>query len=166
MTPPADRSGSTVADARRIGAAAIRDAGRARARGVLSRGGTRAAKLDRHPVSHRLIVKAVGRAIPKRFDPDAAGDLNATFELRVRDPRGGEPARFALHIEQGRCEVHPGPARDPGACATFSADDLIQLVSGAAGWPQLLSSGRLELSGDPFLALRFPNLFRLPAQAA
>jgi hypothetical protein len=166
MTPAADRSTSTLADARRIGTAAIRDAGRARARSALSRGGARASKLDRHRVSHRLIVKAVGRAIPKRFDPEAAGDLSAVFELRVRDPRGGEPARFALRIQNGRCEVTPGPARDPGACATFSADDLIQLVSGAVGWPQLLSSNRLELSGDPFLALRFPNLFRLPAQAA
>jgi hypothetical protein len=43
---------------------------------------------------------------------------------------------------------------------------MIRLVSGAIGWPELLSSGRLELTGDPFLALRFPTLFRLPAQSA
>jgi hypothetical protein len=42
---------------------------------------------------------------------------------------------------------------------------MIRLASGAVGWPALLSSGRLEFSGDPFLALRFPTLFRLPAQS-
>jgi hypothetical protein len=80
----------------------------------------------------------------------------------VRDPRGGDPRRFELRVADGRCEVTAGPARAPGATATLGADDLIRLASGAAGWPELLSSGRLELSGDPFLALRFPALFRLP----
>jgi hypothetical protein len=43
---------------------------------------------------------------------------------------------------------------------------MVRLVSGAVGWPELLSNGRLVMSGDPFLALRFPILFRLPASAA
>jgi hypothetical protein len=38
------------------------------------------------------------------------------------------------------------------------------MVSGAASFPELLAWGRLELGGDPFLALRFPSLFRLPAR--
>jgi hypothetical protein len=42
------------------------------------------------------------------------------------------------------------------------SEDLILLASGAVGWPELLSSGRFELTGDPFLALRFASLFRLP----
>jgi hypothetical protein len=29
-------------------------------------------------------------------------------------------------------------------------------------WPRLLASGRFQLTGDPFLALRFASLFRLP----
>jgi SCP-2 sterol transfer family len=163
MTPPPT---TTVGDARRMGAAAIKDAGRARALGALSSGGARVAKLDRGAVPHWMIVKALGRAIPRRFDPDAAGDLNATFELRVRNPRGREPARFALRIADGSVTVTGGPAADAGACATVGADDLILMVSGAIGWPALLSNGRLELRGDPFLALRFPSLFRLPARAS
>ena len=43
-------------------------------------------------------------------------------------------------------------------------DDLIRLAGGAASWPELFSSGRFELSGDPFLALRFAALFRLPVE--
>ena len=137
----------------------------ARARSLLRQGGERLAEFDSRPGSHRLLVKAVGVAIPRRFDPDQAHDLDATFELRVRDPRGAEPARFELRVLEGRCQVRSGAARDPGAVATLGADDMIRLASGAVGWPALLANGRLELSGDPFLALRVPMLFRLPAAA-
>jgi hypothetical protein len=41
--------------------------------------------------------------------------------------------------------------------------EACRLVTGGVGWPELLWSGKLEMSGDPFLALRFPNRFRLPA---
>ena len=113
------------------------------------------------------------RAIAARFDPDAAGDLEALFELCVRDPGGGEPDRFWLTVGEGRCEVSPvspsqagGCSARPGASVTVGAGDMIRMVTGAAGWPALLSAGRLELAGDPFLALRFPILFRLPAAAS
>jgi hypothetical protein len=112
-----------------------------------------------------VILRVLPRAIPRRLDAEAAGDLDATFELCVRSPGGREPSRFALQIAGGRCEIRPGPAPEAGASATVGADDLIRMVSGAAGWPELLAAGRLELAGDPFLALRFPGLFKLPAAA-
>ncbi len=142
---------------------AIRERGRVQARVIMSCGGSRMAELDARSIPHRVILRALPRAIPLRFDPDAARDLRTVFELRVSDPRGREPTRFQLAIANGRCDVTPGPARQPGATATVGADDLIRMASGAVGWPELLSSGRLDLSGDPFLALRFPSLFRLPA---
>ncbi len=130
---------------------------------VVVRGGSRLAQLDRRPVPHRVILRALPRAIAARFDREAAGELEALFELRVRDPGGGESAQFLLSVAHGRCEVSSGAADTAGASVAVGADDLIRLVSGAAGWPALLSAGRLELAGDPFLALRFPILFRLPA---
>jgi deazaflavin-dependent oxidoreductase (nitroreductase family) len=105
----------------------------------------------------------IARALRLRFDPGHAQDLDATFELRVRDRRGRESGQFALRISGGACTVRSGPAQDPGAVATVALVDMIRLATRRAGWPELLSSGRLELSGDPFLALRFPALFRLPA---
>jgi hypothetical protein len=43
---------------------------------------------------------------------------------------------------------------------------MIRLVSGASGWPELLSGGRLALTGDPFLTPAVSSLFRLAASAA
>ncbi len=145
---------------------AIREHGRVQARAVVSRGGARVAELDARPLPHRLILRMLPSTIARRFDPEAAGDLAAVFELRVTDPHDGGPARFQLTIAAGRCEVKPGPATEAGATATVWAGDLIRMVSGAVSFPELLASGRLELAGDPFLALRFPSLFRLPASSA
>jgi hypothetical protein len=120
------------------------------------------ARLDRSRAGHWVIVRTLPRAIRRRFDGPSAAGLEATLELAIRDPRGREPRRFELAISGSDCRVAPGAAADPGARALIGSDDLILLVCGGARWPELLSSGRFELSGDPFLALRFASLFRLP----
>lgn len=96
------------------------------------------------------------------FERAHAQDLRATFELRVRPLRGCEPWCFAVYVEGGRCWLRPRAPADPDASATISLADLLRLAVGSEGWPALLSGGRLELAGDPFLALRLPMLFRLP----
>ncbi len=108
---------------------------------------------------------AIARVIPVWFDPTRARDLTAAFELRVRERAGRQPVRLTLEIDDGACRVHAGADGAARAVATIALPDLIRLSLGLVGWPKLMSSGRLELSGDPFLALRFPSLFRLPADA-
>jgi SCP-2 sterol transfer family len=143
--------------------ATVIDTSRARARNYLSRGGVRAAELSSSPGTHRLILMGLPLALQRRFDETRAGELDTVFEMRIRDPRGGHPACFALHIAGGTCAVSRGPATRPGAGVEVGMDDIIRLVTGSVGWPTLLAQGRLQLSGDPFLALRFPLLFRLAA---
>jgi hypothetical protein len=126
--------------------------------------GRQLAALDRWPPAHWLIVRALPSAIRRRFDRTSARDLEAVLELAVRDPRGRDPARFELAIAGERCRVRARVPERPGARALIGSDDLILLACGAARWPELLSSGRFELSGDPFLALRFASLFRLPVE--
>lgn len=120
------------------------------------------ATLSARGPARAVALRSIQAALPRRFDPAQARDLEATLELRVRKPRGGGATPLALHIAGGELSVSRGPARDAGAAAELSADDMIRLAAGSVGWPQLISSGRMSLSGDPFLALRFPALFRLP----
>ncbi len=118
------------------------------------------ARCDRGAVAHRLILAVLPRAIAHRFDAAAAAGLDATLELAIR--HDSRPATYALAIAGARCSVRPGAPAHSHARASIGADDLILLAGGAVTWPQLLSSGRFELTGDPFLALRFAGLFRLP----
>jgi hypothetical protein len=107
-------------------------------------------------VSRQVVLRALPIGIVRRFDPGAARDLEAEFELRVT---GGAEQRFAVRIADRRCTVERRPAPGSGAQVTISAGDIARLVTGAVAWPQLLAGKRLTLSGDPFLALRFPMLF-------
>jgi hypothetical protein len=97
-----------------------------------------------------------------RFDRARAQDLQAVFALRVRLAPRRRPVVFELRVEHGHWRVRPGAPAAADATATIGARDLGRLAVGSTGWPELLSSGRLELAGDPFLALRLPMLFRLP----
>lgn len=135
-------------------------------RTTVARGGAAVARLEHRPALYRAVVRAIPLVIPRRFDAAAAADLDARFDLRVRNPAGGEPASFQIAIHDGRCEVRPGTSGDGVTAVTVTAGDLVRLASAATGWPELLSSGRLELSGNPFEALRFPALFRLPSAPA
>ena len=132
---------------------------------LLARVGARVARLYRRPVPHRIVLLAIPAAVRLLFDPAAAAELDVAFELQVRPRRGREATRFAIVVRDGRCAVQRGGTSDAAAAVIAGADDLVRMASGAVGWPELLSSGRLELTGNPFLALRFPVLFRLPATA-
>ena len=118
------------------------------------------ARRDRGPLVHRVILAMLPRAIARRFDAAAADDLDATLELAIR--HASRPVSYALAIAGARCTVQRGAPERANARARIGADDLILLAGGAVSWPQLLSNGRFELTGDPFLALRFASLFRLP----
>jgi alkyl sulfatase BDS1-like metallo-beta-lactamase superfamily hydrolase len=115
-------------------------------------------------LAHAVVLRALPRALAMRFDSSAADDLDATIELAVRDPADRPPRSFTLAIADNRCVVRPGPEPRAAARALVGADDLIALARGTVTWPELISSGRFELSGDPFLALRFASLFRLPVR--
>jgi hypothetical protein len=123
----------------------------------------RVARWDQRRPVHWIVLRFIPRAIARRFEPPT-DQLEATFELAIRDPQGRDPARFELAIAGAQCLVRIGAADRPGARAMVGSDDLILLATGAATWPELLSSGRFELTGDPFLALRFASLFRLPVE--
>jgi hypothetical protein len=107
------------------------------------------------------LARVLAVAIPLRFDPDQAAGIDATLELRVGIR--GRLAVLTIAVADCRCVVRPGPSPQAAAAATVGLSNLIRMVIGDVGWPQLLSRGSLQFSGDPFLALRVPALFRLPA---
>ena len=108
-------------------------------------------------VAEAVVAAALPAAMVRRFDPGAARDLVATFELELSG------TRYAVLVERERCRVERRAAPEAGARVRISAGDLVRLASGATEWTTLLGQRRLELGGDPFLALRFPKLFRLAA---
>lgn len=111
-------------------------------------------------LSRRAILRIAPVAIERRFDPAAAGPLEAVLELRVTDADGARGARFAVIIAGGTCAVERRAAPEAGARVSIPAADALRLLRGDVRWAELLARRRLTLAGDPFLAIRFPALFR------
>lgn len=114
-----------------------------------------------------VLLRTVLAVLPRRFDPEVAGELDAVVELRVRAVDGAVPDCHELVIKDGRCTVRRGAGGRADAALSLGAVDLLRLGTGVVRWHELMGANRLELSGDPFLAMRVPCLFRLlPARSA
>lgn len=98
-------------------------------------------------------------ALTQRFDPHRAEGVNATFELRLRHASGDGHDPVSIHIANGRCRVRPTAARSPDAVVGVRLDHLLQLVSGQTSARALLSDGRLQVTGNVLLFMRFPGMF-------
>jgi DNA-binding HxlR family transcriptional regulator len=93
------------------------------------------------------------------FDADAAGDLDARYELRM-----GENV-FDVRVADRRIEVNRGAADDPDAIietdtATFSA-----LIWDGRDLADALRTGEIAIEGDHDAVTRFLGLFPQPQPA-
>jgi DNA-binding HxlR family transcriptional regulator len=76
------------------------------------------------------------------FDPEHAGDLQLTVEVRASDE---DLAHYQL--TDGRLNVFQGPASDADVVVTGSPADLIELFQGRLAAKAAIANG-LELEGD------------------
>ena len=117
---------------------------------ALGRWGSRA---QIHAGGPALSADALVIALKTLFDPRAAGDLEASYELRL-----GEHS-FGLSVANGRLDVTRTTDRTADARIATDTRTLAQLLwhGGALAEPQ--RSGRLELDGDTGLVAQLLELF-------
>jgi DNA-binding HxlR family transcriptional regulator len=94
------------------------------------------------------------------FDPDVAGDLEATYELRL-----GEDI-FQAEVSRGNFTVERGSATQPDAIIEAESDALARVVYEGRPLAEALISGDVRVEGDESVVERFLGLFPLPAPAA
>jgi DNA-binding HxlR family transcriptional regulator len=121
----------------------------------LGRWGSRAPQTS----TAELGVDALMLALKTRFDPGAAGDLHATYELRLGDER------FRAVVGGGRLELARGGADHPHATIETDAATLRGLVVGGRQLADARRSGDLRLDGDQRAVARFLRLFPRPDPA-
>lgn len=93
------------------------------------------------------------------FSPERAGDLEATYELRLQ---GG---LFRVVIAEGEAEIEPGGVNDADVAITGTAEDLFAVVRGLRTLAEAEAAGELVVEGDRRKAERFFELFPLPEPA-
>jgi DNA-binding HxlR family transcriptional regulator len=93
------------------------------------------------------------------FDPEAAGELEASYELVLGDQG------FGLEVENGGIRVYRGAPGDPDARIETDVDTLGALVYEGGDLDDALRSGNVEIEGDRSAVERLMGLFPLPKPA-
>jgi DNA-binding HxlR family transcriptional regulator len=93
------------------------------------------------------------------FDPEAAGDLGASYEVML----GGQD--FGIEVKDGGIRVYRGAPADPAARIQADVDTLAALVYEDGDLDETLRAGEVEIEGDRPAVERLMGLFRLPKPA-
>jgi DNA-binding HxlR family transcriptional regulator len=111
------------------------------------------------PGNPQLGVDSAMIALRTVFDAGAAGELDATFELRLGDQV------FRARVAGGELDLERGEA--PDADATISADPMTlgRVLWQRVGLTEAERAGAMTVKGDRRAARRFLKLFPLPESA-
>ena len=112
--------------------------------------------------NRELILTEVFRQMPASLDAAAAAGVDAVVEWRIAGREDGGHDAWQVTIRDGAASVERGAPTEPQVVFAIGAVDFLRLVVGAAEGPELFMHGRLKVEGDLVLALRMPQLFRLP----
>ena len=93
------------------------------------------------------------------FDPEAAGDFEARYEVVLGDQA------FGLEVEDGSIRVYRGAPTGPDARIETDVDTLADLVYEGRDLGEALRAGDVGIEGDRSAVDRFLGLFPLPEPA-
>lgn len=109
------------------------------------------------PPEHREIsASSIVLALRSLFDAEAAGDLEASYELRL-----GEES-FHVGIAGGELDLGRGGAETPSAAIETDPGTLAALLTGQLELDVALESGAAKIDGAKKEARRFLALFPMP----
>lgn len=118
------------------------------------------ARSPSRPRDAGMSIDALILALRTMFDPHAAGDLSASYELRLGEER------FRAAVRDGRFELARGHADDPDATIETDPGTLAALLFEGRPLSEALRSGDIAIDGDRPAVTRFLRLFPLPELAA
>ena len=100
-----------------------------------------------------MVPRAYFVAMRGTFNPEAAGTLNATYEVRVNG------LVFEVRIQSGRITTREAQASNPDAIMTMDVDTLNALMFRMLTPAAALASGRVHVDGDPDALEKFVSVF-------
>jgi len=95
--------------------------------------------------------------LPTAFNPKVAGDLDATIQYTLTGDGGG---MYHIHIKDGECTAHRGPAANADFSINSPAEVWIAISKGEVDGPQAYMEGKYQWSGDMRILLIMDRLFK------
>ena len=106
-----------------------------------------------------ITVQQIMEHMPEAFVADKAAGVNAVIQCRFT---GGEAGDWAITIRDGKCSVEPGTKEKPQLTLTMDSQDYKDMVTGKLNAMTAFMQGKIKLSGDISLAMKFTTLFKMP----
>jgi putative sterol carrier protein len=95
--------------------------------------------------------------MPGRLNPQAAQGVDCVIQFDLTGDGGGQ---YHCRVKDGAATVSQGPHPSPNMTFTMAAQDWVDLTSGKLDGMSAFMSGKLRVSGDMGLAMKFQTLFR------
>ncbi len=90
------------------------------------------------------------------FNPEKAGDLEATIQFHVSGDSGGD---WNLTIAEGQCRCETGVLADPTLTINTPADVWLAIARKERSGAMALMTGKYKGSGKMSLLLKMDNIF-------
>ncbi len=100
-------------------------------------------------------VNEVLEKLPSKFQPDAAANLSAVFQLVIDDSQ-----HFSLTIQDQQCWVERQRHPDPDITLIMEGQTFIDIISGDMSGTSAYMSGHLRAEGNVMLATKLGGLFK------
>jgi len=128
---------------------------------VVTQLGAWGARAPEQPAHERIGVDSVVLALRSLFDPERAGELEASYELLL----DGE--RFHVEVSGGEVELgRDRGAADPAARIECEPGTLAALLTGGLALADAVDSGAARIDGGARAVGRFLRLFPMPEPCA
>ena len=110
------------------------------------------------------ILSGVFGRMAQNLDAEAAGDTRAVLEWQVATGPDEAPRRYQLVVADGACAVDPAATHEPDVVFTIGGVDFLRMVAGMGDPGEYFMFGRLQATGDLFLAARSRTFFVPPEE--
>jgi len=94
--------------------------------------------------------------MPGHFKKEAAQGLNAVYQFDLSGEGGG---KWQVSINNDNCDIKEGAHSSPSVTISMAAQDYLDMIAGKLNPQMAFMTGKLRISGDMGLALRFQGLF-------
>lgn len=98
-------------------------------------------------------------ALPRKFKPERAGDLDLVLQYKIQDEKEQEE-NWWLKIREQKLTAEQGVAPEkPNVEISIKKDNFIRLINGLVIPVELVTQGKMALKGQPTLVLRMDGCF-------
>jgi putative sterol carrier protein len=95
-------------------------------------------------------------AMPAHFNPEEAGDMNATVQFDLSGDGGGQ---WHAVLADRKLKVESGPAAQPNITITTSTANFLALVNGELKPMPAFMTGKVKVKGNVGLLMKMQSMF-------